>query len=58
MLDAITGMIREIKRVEASGSTVATIVMVYVCIDALAALALPRGREVQGRADYIAWVDR
>ncbi len=58
MWQSITGMIHEVKRVEAAGATTATVIMVYVCIDALAALALPRGREVQGKADFIAWVDR
>ncbi len=58
MWQSITGMIHEVKRVEAAGATTATVIMVYVCIDALAALALPRGREVQGKADFIAWVDQ
>ncbi len=53
----IQGLIQEIKKCEAAGATLAAIAMAYVCIDTMAFLALPAGRESQGRGDFITWVD-
>lgn len=39
------------------GATTAALALAYVSIDAMAFLGLPADREVQGRADLIAWVD-
>ena len=57
MWDSITALINEIKRCEKAGATLSAIVMSYVCIDTMTFLSLPSGRESQGRADFIAWVD-
>ncbi len=32
--------------------------MAFICIDTMAFLGLPAGKDKQGRADFIAWVDR
>jgi len=57
MWGALSGLIKEIKRCEAGGATMAAVTMVFVGIDVMAYLALPIGRESQRRADFIAWVD-
>ncbi len=57
MWDSITALIAEIKRCEKAGATVSAVAMAYVCIDTMAFLSLPVGRESQRRADFIAWVD-
>lgn len=57
MVQAVMGLIKEIKRCEASGATAAAVAMAFICIDTMAFLALPAGREKQCRSDFIAWVD-
>jgi len=57
MWGSITALIAEIKSCEKAGATVSAVAMAYVCIDTMAFLSLPTGKEYQGRADFIAWVD-
>lgn len=58
MWNGISGLIAEIKRCETAGATTAAITMAFVCIDTMAFLSLPMDRDKQGRADFMAWVDR
>lgn len=57
MWNGISGLIAEIKRCEVAGATTAAVAMAYVCIDTMAYLSLPAGRDTQGRTDFIDWVD-
>lgn len=57
MPQAVAGLIDQIKRCEAAGATTAALAMAFVCIDTMAFLGLPAGRERQGRTDFIVWVD-
>ena len=57
MWDNITGFVAEIKKCEEAGATMSAVAMAYVCIDTMAYLSLPEGKETQGRADFISWVD-
>ena len=53
----IANLIAEIKQCEKAEATTSAIAMAYVCIDTMAFLALPDGREKQGRVDFITWCD-
>ncbi|MEI7465110.1 MAG: hypothetical protein WCJ87_07185 [Burkholderiales bacterium] len=55
--DSITGVIKEIKTCEKAGATTSAVAMAFVCIDTMAYLSLPAGRETQRKADFISWVD-
>jgi len=57
MWGAINGLIDEIKTCEKAGATTSAVAMAFVCMDTMAYLSLPAGRETQGKADFIAWVD-
>lgn len=57
MWKGISGLLAEIKRCEAAGATTAAVAMAFVCIDTMSFLALPEGRDKQGRTDFITWVD-
>jgi len=57
MWSGVNGLIQEIKKCEAADATTAAVTMAYVCIDTMAFLALPAGRESQAKGDFIAWVD-
>ena len=57
MWDGVSGLIAEIKCCEKAGATTAAVAMAYICIDTMAFLSLPVGREVQGKGDFTAWVD-
>jgi len=57
MWGAIKGLIDEIKTCEKAGATTSAVAMAFVCMDTMAYLSLPAGRETQGKADFIAWVD-
>ncbi len=57
MWDRITGLVAEIKKCEEAGATISAVSMAYICIDTMAFLSLPVGRDCQGRADFISWVD-
>lgn len=57
MWNGVSGLIAEIKRCEGAGATTAAVAMAFVCIDTMAFLALPQERDIQGRTDFIAWVD-
>lgn len=58
MWNGVTALVDEIRRCENAGATIAAVAMVYASIDTVAFLSLPAGREVQGKADFIAWVDK
>ena len=57
MWEAVRDLVAEIKRCEACGATTSAVAMAFVCIDTMSFLGLPAGRDKQGRADFIAWVD-
>ncbi len=57
MWDGVEALIAEIRRCEQAGATVSAVAMAYVCIDTMAFLSLPVGRESQGRDDFISWVN-
>ncbi len=54
---AVTHIVAEIKRCEAAGATMAAVAMAYICIDAMAFLAMPASKTSQTRDDFIAWVN-
>lgn len=57
MWGAINSLIQEIKTCETAGAITSAVAMAFVCMDTMAYLSLPVGRETQGKADFIAWVD-
>jgi hypothetical protein len=57
-MNALTGLVEQIKKCESAGATMPAVAMAYVAIDVLAYLGLPNNRETQGRADFIEWVDK
>jgi hypothetical protein len=57
-MKSVLDLISEIKKCEAAGATTAAVTMAFICIDTMAFLGLPAGKNKQGRADFIAWVDR
>lgn len=57
MWSGVKALVAEIKKCEQAGATTAAVGIAYVCIDTMAFLSLPSGREVQGKADFIKWVD-
>jgi hypothetical protein len=57
-MKSVLNLISEIKKCEAAGATTAAVTMAFICIDTMAFLGLPAGKDKQGRADFIAWVDR
>jgi hypothetical protein len=57
MWSGVKALVAEIKKCEQAGATTAAVAMAYVCIDTMAYLSLPFGREVQGKAEFIAWTD-
>lgn len=57
MWNGVKASVAEIKRCEQAGATTAAVAMAYVCIDTMAFLSLPADREIQGKTDFIAWVD-
>lgn len=54
---SITGIVSELKRCDESGITTASVVMAFICIDALANLSRPANKKKVTQADFIAWVD-
>lgn len=57
MWDGVMHLVEQIKTCEKAGATASAVAMAYVCIDTMAFLALPTGRDKQGRQDFIAWAD-
>lgn len=57
MWTGVMHLVEQVKTCEKAGATASALAMAYVCIDTMAFLALPAGREKQGRQDFIAWVD-
>jgi hypothetical protein len=55
---SIMDLLAEFNKCEAAGATTAAVAMAFICIDTMAFLALPAGKNKQGRADFIAWVDK
>lgn len=56
-MQSIFDLLSEIKKCETAGATTGAVAMAFICIDTMAFLSLPVGRDKQGRADFIAWVD-
>jgi hypothetical protein len=57
MWNAIKDLVDEIKTCEKAGTTTSAVAMTFVCMDTMAYLSLPTGRETQGKSDFIAWVN-
>lgn len=57
MWNGVKHLVEQIKLCEKAGATTSAVAMAYVCIDTMAFLALPAGREKHGRQDFIAWVE-
>jgi hypothetical protein len=57
MWAGVLGLIQEIKKCQATGAMTAAVTMAFVCIDTMAFLSLPVGREKQGKGDFFTWVD-
>ena len=55
MWDGVMHLVEQIKTCEKAGAIASALAMAYVCIDTMAYLALPAGREKQGRQDFIEW---
>lgn len=55
---SIVQLVEEIKKCDDAGFTSASLVMSYVCIDAMAFLSMPAGQTSQTRKDFIAWADQ
>lgn len=58
MWGGVKALLAEIKKCEEAGATTAAVAMAYISIDTMAFLALPAGKEVQGKSDFITWVDK
>lgn len=58
MWKPVTGLIAEIKKCEGVSATTAAVAMAYICIDTMAFLALPAGKDKQGRTEFIEWCDK
>lgn len=58
MAAAIVELARIIKQCESAGIIQAAVAMAYIAMDAMTYLSLPEGREVQGKEDYVAWVNQ
>lgn len=54
----VDGWLRELAKVQDAGAHVATVMLIYSFIDALASFALPDGRDQVKSADFIAFVDK
>lgn len=50
-------MAAEIRKCEAAGFRTAALTLSFVMIDTVAYLGMPEGRQSQGRAEFIGWVD-
>lgn len=57
MWDGVKTLVQEIQICEKAGATSAAVAMAFICVDTMAYLSLPAGRETQTRADFISWVD-
>ena len=53
----ITGLGSELKRCDECGLTTASIAMAFICIDTMANLNRPKGKNRVTRTDFIEWVD-
>jgi hypothetical protein len=53
----IMDLLNEISTCLKADATVAAVAMIYICIDTMAFLAMPAGQTVQGKRDFVAWVD-
>lgn len=57
LLKPIMGLLDEITRCQDADAMVASVAMIYVCIDTMAFLSMPASQTAQGRKDFIVWVD-
>lgn len=56
--DSILGLVSEMKRCDESGLTTASLAMAFICIDSLANLSKPAGKQRVTRDDFKKWVER
>ena len=54
----IVSLVSELKRCDEHDITTASIALAFICIDALANLAMPVGKQKVTRADFKEWVDK
>ena len=57
MWKPVEEIIAEFRKAEGAGATMCAVVMGYICLDTMAYLSMPAGREQNTRADFIAFVD-
>jgi len=53
----IMNLLNEISTCQRADATIATIAMIYICIDTMAFLAMPADQTTQGKKDFVKWVD-
>jgi hypothetical protein len=53
----IMNLLNEISTCQKADATIASVAMIYICIDTMAFLAMPVGQTTQGKKDFVAWVD-
>lgn len=54
---ALSGLARELKACADAGHIMAALAFAYVCLDTMAYLAMPTGKQEQTADDFISWVD-
>ena len=57
MWNAVLGLVKEIRKCENAGATIAAVSMSYICIDTMAYLSMPESQTEQTRQDFINWVN-
>ena len=55
---SILGLVSEMKRCDEGGLTTASLAMAFICIDSLANLSRPAGKQRVTRDDFKNWVER
>ena len=53
----VRGMCSEIDKAHNAGAYIATITLIYVCIDSLSYLNMPLKQRIQNKSDFILWVN-
>lgn len=54
----LESMMKEIKMVYDAKALIATVILIYVCIDSLAYLTIPSDKKKQTKKDFIDWVNK
>lgn len=57
MWKGIMQLVEQIKQCENAGATTAALALTFICFDTMSFLALPAGKEKQGRSDFVEWTD-